>query len=111
MEETDTKTFLTIALWAIGEPIAEQTRIALTIISPSAELDFKNVFLTQTSIGHYEELCRMDVLGLLDTLIGDQVVVYQEFLEQLKRISEGWYETAVAWKGDHASLTNNKMES
>ena len=80
-------------------------------MSSGAEVDSQNMFLTQTSIGDYEELCRMDVLGLQDTPIGDQDVVHQEFLEQLKRSPEGWYETALPWKGGHPPLPNNKTGS
>ena len=69
------------------------------------------MFLTQTSIGDYKELCCMDVLGLQDTPIGDQEVVHQEFREQLKRSPEGWYETALPWKGGHPPLPNNKTGS
>ena len=36
----------------------------------------QNMFLTQTSIGEYEQLCRMDVLGLHDTPSGDQTAVH-----------------------------------
>ena len=82
MEETDTKELLPIHVilganeytkikmagyqraGAVGEPIAEQTRFGWTIMSSGAEVDSQNMFLTQTSIGDYEELCRMDVLGL-----------------------------------------------
>ena len=80
-------------------------------MSSGAEVDSQNMFLTQTSIGDYEELCRMDVLGLQETPIGDQDVVHQEFLEQLKRSPEGWYETALPWKGGHSPLPNNKTGS
>ena len=129
MEETDTKELLPIHVilganeytkikmagyqraGAVGEPIAEQTRFGGTIMSSGAEVDSQNMFLTQTSIGDYEELCRMDVLGLQDTPIGDQDVVHQEFLEQLKRSPEGWYETALPWKGGHPPLPNNKTGS
>ena len=129
MEETDTKELLPIHVilganeytkikmagyrraGAVGEPIAEQTRFGWTIMSSGAEVDSQNMFLTQTSIGDYEELCRMDVLGLQDTPIGDQDVVHQEFLEQLKRSPEGWYETALPWKGGHPPLPNNKTGS
>ena len=129
MEETDTKELLPIHVilganeytkikmvgyqraGAVGEPIAEQTRFGWTIMSSGAEVDSQNMFLTQTSIGDYEELCRMDVLGLQDTPIRDQDVVHQEFLEQLKRSPEGWYETALPWKGGHPPLPNNKTGS
>ena len=52
------------------------------------------MMLTQTSQLEYEELCRMDVLGL-----ADQRAVYGEFKEQLVRSGEGWYETGLPWKG------------
>ena len=74
---------------AVGEPTAEQTRFGWTIMLSGAEVDSQNMFLTQTSIGDYKELCRMDVLGLQDTPVRDQDVVHKEFLEQLKRSPEG----------------------
>lgn len=46
----------------------------------------------------YEELCRLDVLGLKDTPEHDQHAVYAEFQEQLVRHPEGWYETSLLWK-------------
>ena len=129
MEETDTKELLPIHVileaneytkikmaghqrpGAVGEPIAEQTRFGWTIMSSGAEVDSQNMFLTQTSLGDYEELCRMDILGLQDTPIGDQDVVHQEFLEQLKCSPEGWYEIALPWKGGHPPLPNNNTGS
>ena len=129
MEETDTKELLPIYVileanentkikmadyqraGAVGEPIAEQPRFGGTIMSSGAEVDSQNMFLTQTSIGDYEELCRMDVLGLQGTPIGDQDVVHQEFLEPLKCRPEGWYETALPWKGGHPPLPNNNTGS
>jgi len=51
---------------AVGELIAKQTRFGWTIMSSGAEVDSQNMFLTQTLIGDYEELWRMDVLGLQD---------------------------------------------
>ena len=41
------------------------------------------MMLTQTSLADYEELCRLDVLGLSDSSEHDQSFVYQEFKEQL----------------------------
>ena len=95
----------------IGEPIAEQTRFGWTIMSSGAEVDIENMFLTETSVTDSEELCRLDVLGLEDTTIGDQSVVHQEFLEHLKHRPEGWYETALPWKGNHPPLPDNKLGS
>ena len=64
--------------------------------------------LTQTTHAHYEQLCRLDVLGLEDSAENDQQDVYTEFKEQLERSSEGWYQTALPWKGNHPPpLPNN----
>ena len=84
-----------------GEPVAEYTKFGWTILSPGTELDLSNMLLTQTSAIDYEELCKLDVLGLKDNPSGDQETVYEEFKEQLTRSSEGWYETNLPWKGNH----------
>ena len=69
------------------------------------------MLLTQTSRVDYEDLCKLDVLGLADSPSGDQSVVYDEFKEQLRRSEEGWYETGLPWKGNHSPLPNNKEGS
>ena len=67
--------------------------------------------LTQTSQTDYEELCRLDVLGLADSSEHDQLAVYREFKEQLVRNEEGWYETGLPWRGNQPPLPSNKQES
>ena len=94
-----------------GEPVAEYTKFGWTILSPGTELDLSNMLLTQTSAIDYEELCKLDVLGLKDNPSGDQETVYEEFKEQLTRSSEGWYETNLPWKGNHPPLPNNHTGS
>ena len=94
-----------------GEPVAEFTRFGWTIMSPGKEVDLTNMFLTQTAAADYEALCKLDILGLKDSAIGDQETVYDEFKEQLTRSPEGWYETSLPWKGNHPPLPNNKMGS
>ena len=69
------------------------------------------MLLTQTAAADYEQLCKLDVLGIQDTTIGDQADVYEEFKEQLTRSAEGWYETGLPWKGNHPLLPNNKTGS
>ena len=92
-----------------GQPVAELTKFGWIIMSPGKEpLDLTNVLLTQTSHVDYEELCRLDVLGLSDTPPNDQSSVYAEFKEQLVRHEEGWYETGLPWRGNHPVLPNNK---
>ena len=73
----------------------------MTILSPGKVFDTTHMLLTQTSQPDYEELCRLDVLELNNTLQHDQGEVYKEFQEQLLRSDEGWYEAALPWKGNH----------
>ena len=69
------------------------------------------MLLTQTSQKDYEDLCRLDVLGLADTAEHDQSMVYNEFKEQLTRSPSGWYETGLPWRGSHPPLPTNKIGS
>ena len=89
-------------------PVASYTKLGWSITSPGKEIDTTSMFLTQTSRVDYEDLCKLDVLGLEDSPSGDQSVVYDEFKEQLRRSEEGWYDTGLPWKGNHAPLPNNK---
>ena len=102
-----------------GEPVAERTRFGWTMMSPGKEFDHSKMLLTQTSQADYEDLCRLDVLGLEDTPEHDQYAVHAEFREQLVRHPEGWYETGLLWKGSHPPLRalpsrltqlNNKLQ-
>lgn len=96
---------------AMGEPVAEYTRFGWTIISSGTETDLDSMFLAQTASNDYEELNRMDVLGLEDTPSGDQSILCAEFHEQLRRSSDGWYEARFPWKGDHPPLPLNESGS
>ncbi|XP_046841821.1 uncharacterized protein LOC124435934 [Xenia sp. Carnegie-2017] len=91
----------------VGEPVAEKTKFGWTILAQGKELDYAVMFLSQTSQSDYEELCRLDVLGLADKPENDQHEVYAEFQEQLVRSEEGWYETGLPWKGNHPQLQSN----
>ena len=93
------------------DPVASYTKLGWTITSPGKEIDTTTMLLTQTSRVDYEELCKLDILGLADSPSGDQGVVYEEFKEQLRRSEEGWYETGLPLKGNHPTLPNNKEGS
>ena len=80
-------------------------------MSPGAEFDHNLMLLTQTSQTDYEQLWRLDVLGLKDTSENDQGDVYTEFKEQLKRDERGWYESGLPWKANHPPLPNNEKGS
>ncbi len=94
----------------IGEwdPVATLTKLGWTITSPGQELDISALLLTQTAQVDYEELCKLDVLGLADRPAGDQSEVFEEFKEQLQRSKDGWYQTGLTWKGDHPPLPTGK---
>ena len=93
------------------EPVAELTQLGWFLMSPGKEFDRKTMLLTQTNQSDYEQLCRLDVLGLEDAPEHDQRVVYNEFKEQLTRDPEGWYETGLPWKGNFPTLPTNKKGS
>ena len=44
-------------------------------MSPGKEVDISSILLTQTAAADYEHLCKLDVLGIQDTAIGDQADV------------------------------------
>ena len=75
-----------------GEPVAEETKLGWSIMSPRAEFDKGTMLFTQTSRADFEDLCRLDILGLADTP-ENQDTVYEDFKERLERDSAGWYET------------------
>ena len=81
-------------------------------MAPRIEADLSTGFLAVDAIQDYELLCSLDVLGLADSLAGDQQEVYREFCEQLSRnTEEGWYETVLPWKNDHPHLPSNREGS
>ena len=80
-------------------------------MSPGKELDHSKMLLTQTSYTDYEELCRLDVLGLEDRAEHDQETVHAEFREQPVRDPNGCYETGLLWKKSHPPLPSNKQGS
>ena len=49
-----------------GKPIAELTKMGWFIMSPGTEFVRNTMLYSQTSQSDYEELCRMDELGLAD---------------------------------------------
>ena len=92
-----------------GEPIAEKTKLRWFIMSPGNEVD--TLLFAKSSQKDYEELCRLDVLGLSDSAEHSQQTVYSEFKEQLSRSPEGWYKTGLPWRGSHNPLPDNEQGS
>ena len=65
---------------AEGKPIAVKTKLRWFAMSPGVELNHNTTLLTQTPQKDYEDLCRLDILGLADTVEHDQSAVYSEFI-------------------------------
>ena len=91
-----------------NDPIAELTKFGWFLMSSGKEFDKNTMLLTQTSQSDYENLCRLDLLGLRDVTDHDQSIVFDEFKERLTRSPEGWYETTLPWKANHPPLPSNK---
>lgn len=49
-----------------NDPVAELTKFGWFLMSSGKEFDKNIMLFTQTSQSHYEELCKLDVLGLRD---------------------------------------------
>ena len=96
-----------------GEPTAELTKLGWTMMSPGESI--KNsipTFLTKhTTAVDFEELCRIDVLGVQDVPDGDQTEVLRNFEEQVTRLDDGRYETGLLWKPNHPPLPTNEAQS
>lgn len=50
--------------------------------------EINKLMCTKTPIGVYENLWRLDVLGVIDT-VRDDIAIHQDFKDQLKRSKEG----------------------
>ena len=61
----------------------KKTKLGWFLMSPGQEYYHNCMLLTQTSQTDYEELCRLDIIGLADSCEHDQMTVYDEFKELL----------------------------
>ena len=67
------KTMIKSRIGQLGEPVAEQTQLGWTIISPGRELErLLNMLLRRNSTCDDDQLCWLDVLGIDDQPFGDQ---------------------------------------
>ena len=92
-------------------PVIELTKFGWFLMSPGQELNHNVTMLTQTTHTDYEDLCRLDILGLQDAQEHDKSVVFEEFKERLTHSPESWYETTLTWKVNHPQLPSNKQGS
>ena len=78
-------------------------------MSPGKET-LNKLMYTRTSTDDYENLYRLDVLGVTD-VIHDDNFVHQEYRKQLKQDKKGWYETGLIWKDNQELLATHKARS
>ena len=91
-----------------GEPVAELTRLGWVLMSPGKEVELRKLMVIKTSTDDYENLYRLDVLGVKHS---DEGTVHQEFKEQLRKDKNGWYKTGLIWKDNCNTLASNKSGS
>ena len=96
----------------VNEPNAEYTKLGWVIMSPGKESDVSHVYQTSAHpICDFEQLCRLDVLGLQDEAQPTEDKVLQRFRSQLSRDENGRYETDLLWKETKKPLKSNEKGS
>ena len=71
-----------------GEPVAELARLDWVLMSPGKEVELSKLMVIKTSTDDYENLYRLDVLGVTDS-VRDESTVHQEIKEQLRKDKNG----------------------
>ena len=80
-------------------------------MSPGKEVKPSKLMVIKTSTDNYENLYRLDILGVTDR-ISDEGTVHHKFKEQLRKDKKkGWYKTGLIWKDNCSTLTSNKSRS
>ena len=79
----------------LGGPIAELTRLGCVLISPGKELELRNLMVIKTSTDDYENLYRLDVLGVTDRVSDEGVVVPSRIQGAIKKrqkwLVQNWF--------------------
>ena len=66
---------------------------------------------SKPSLYDYKNLYSLDCLGIEENHVKSDDLVYDKFRKQLRRNSEGYYETKLVWKESHPLLSDNKYGS
>ena len=72
-----------------GGPIAELTRLGWVLISPGKELELRKLMVIKTSTDDYENLYRLDVLGVTDS-VSDEVAVVPSRIQAAIKKRQKW---------------------
>ncbi|XP_065058541.1 uncharacterized protein LOC135686269 [Rhopilema esculentum] len=92
------------------DPGAEFTMLGWVLFGRQAldSLDVEKGFFLKSSKNDFEQLCSLDVLGLIDPPSNDSVF-HEDFTQHLLKKEEGYYETRLPWRPDHHALPENKV--
>ena len=72
-----------------GESVTKLTRFAWLLISSGKEAELNKLMCSKISTDDYENLYRLDILGVKDIVLNDNVV-HQDIKDQLRRSKDGW---------------------
>ena len=90
------------------EACGQENKIWLGDMSPGIDFDCSMMFLTQMLQSDFESLCRLDILGLADSMENDQNIVYDDFKERLVRDPSGFYKVNLPWETKSLQVTNKR---
>ena len=79
-------------------------------MSPGKEEEIGLSYQTQEARCDYEELCKLDVLGLQGSAEAEDDIL-KRFRDQLERTPEGRYETSFMWTEKLRNLKSNEKGS
>ena len=92
-----------------GQPIADETLFGWAVHGERGEMNLN--YFTQTTSSDYEQLYRLDVLGVEDRKEFDQEEVKKEFIENIEQKEDGRYKVKIPWIEDRVPQNTNESQS
>ena len=87
------------------DPGAEFTMLGCQLMTGSGA---EKQFFLKSGQEEFERLCSLDVLGIANRETKEDSRINEDFLQQLTKTPDGYYETKLPWKADHVALASNK---
>ena len=92
-----------------GQIIADETLLGWAVHGERINSDL--CYFTQTTDEDYEQLYRLDVLGVEDRKEFDQEETMQEFMEYTRHQANGRYKVRVPWTEERVPQSSNKHKA
>ena len=92
-----------------GQPIADETLFGWAVHGERGEMNIND--FTQTTSSEYEQLYRLDVLGVEDRREFDQEEVKKEFIENIEQREDGRYKIKIPWIEERVPQNTNESQS